>query len=120
MFWPHRSFVCFSILNSSYMVLTRKLGSHSIHRRTETVKPIYLYIYLYIEYSINVKEKYMRRTYNQVFGPIYWYTYIGVPRQRHELSSRYRTRRYTVLNMCSFHSLRNISSSSCVYTTVVF
>lgn len=35
----------------------------------------------------------MQRTYYQVFGPIYWYT-LGVSRQRHELSSRYRTRRF--------------------------
>lgn len=80
------------------MVFTHTLELNLVLRQAKTAKPISLfYISIFINtylYPINVKEIYTQRTYYQVFRPIYIGTPIGVSRQRHELSSRYRTRRY--------------------------
>lgn len=65
----------------------RKLESHSIHRRTETAKPIY--IFYKREEEIHAKNI-LSSLWTNILVP----TPIGVSRQRHKLSSRYRTRRY--------------------------
>lgn len=122
-FWPHRSFACFNILNSSYIWCLR-VNLNRIIRYIDGPK---LQNQYNIQIYINVKEKYMRRTLlPSLWTNILVHLYIGVPRQmRHELSSRYRTRRYIYIycfKTCVrfIHYVTYIIEFMCLHNCIVF
>jgi hypothetical protein len=75
------------IINSSYMVFTRKQEfGIQMDRNGKTIYLYYISIYILLTQRKTTRKEHIIKSFDQYIG-----TPIGVSRQRHELSSRYRT-----------------------------